>query len=459
MNGKTTTMGERHAPASYGEREQSLTQDAIITLVSQTGDESVLRWYADIVGDRCNVPHIVMHGEADKLTRKGGNGRYQTDSDDYDSNDDVDARLRCPMGFLTTDWLPEEDRLDALLRHVVGLNLPTMLVRQQAEKRIRRVVVATSRGYHALQQLWVAKEIAATLKVPLFILYLPRPEDLPATGEPLPEGTDLNQLIDARTSYLLGVNADFDVCLESNVVHDIVRRIHPDDLLIMAAPPLLTDAGHFSASMAAAVARQSAASQILFSPKRPSPVTLRRLFWGRLILQDAHPEDKEAAIALLIEALILENQVPCSSRRKLIDLAMARERAMPSAVDCQTAFPHIHLHGFRGMAGSMAICPNGVNFGSADGAPSRFIFLLVTPDGFCDEHLALQARIARRMIRPAVREALLKCASPAAVLDILEPAANAGGVEPSFVRTPCPRPPSVSKTRRTRSSSKGAAPK
>ncbi len=430
MNGEATTIAERYVPVVDGApRDPLLTQDASITIVSQTGDESVLRRYAEIVGDRCNVPHIVLRGEADKLTRKGGSSHYQTDNDDHDACDDACTRLRCPMGFLTTDWLMDEDRVDVLLRHVIGLNLPTMLVRQQAEKRIHRVVVATSRGYHALQQLWVAKEIAAKLKVPLYILYLPRPEDIPAAGEPFLKEADLNQLIDARTSYLLGVNADFDVCLESNIVHGIIRRTHPDDLLIMAAPQLLTDVGHFSASIVAAVARQSAASLILFSPKRPSPVTLRRLFWGRLILQDAHPTNKETAIAQLIEALILENQVPRSWRQKLIDLAMARERAMPSSVDCQTAFPHIHLHGFRGMAGSMAICPNGVDFDGSGGAPSRFIFLLITPDGFCDEHLAVQARIARRMIRPAVREALLKCASPAAVLDVLEPASTAGGVE------------------------------
>ena len=315
--------------------------------------------------------------------------------------------------------------MERLLKHITRLNVPAILVRHDPVEIVQRVVVATAKGYHALQQLWVAKEIASMMNAPLHVLYLPHPEETRRGREAFPDASDLNDLIDARTSYLLGVKADFEVCLETDLADGIVRRMQSGDLLVMTATEQLHDFSHFPLSIPAAVSRRVSVPLILFAPKRPQPVTLRRLFWGGLIRLDLQPADKEEAIAELVEAVVRENQAPPSAKRRLIELAMERESAMPSAVDCLTAFPHIHLPGFRGVAGSMAICPQGVDFGSPDGSRSRFLFLLITPDGFCDEHLAIQSKIARRMVRPEVRVALLAARSPAEVLNVLEPLTEA----------------------------------
>ncbi len=402
--------------------EYFMGRNAVTTLVSRDGNESILQGYTEIIRGRCNLPHFVVHYDADECFRPGcleEAGEYGNDfSLVYDAGDSI---VTCPMGFLITDWGPDEDRIEGLLWRITGLNIPAMLVRQLPEDTIHRVVVAKSSGTHALQQLWVAKEIAHTLGVPLHVLCLPSPLKPGGDGESHARESNIDELIEEGASHLLGIQADFDTCLDSNVVDGIARRIHAGDLLIMAVPSPIHIFGQFSESIPAAVARRVKTPLILFFPKRPMPVTLRRLFWGDLILPDLHPGDKEAAISELVEAVIRQNQVPISLKQTLIDLAMERERAIPSALDCQTAFPHIHLPGFRGVAGSMAICRDGVDFGSSDGTLSRFLFLLITPDGFCDEHLAIQSKIARRMVRPEVRAALLTCRNPADVLDILEP--------------------------------------
>ncbi len=55
---------------------------------------------------------------------------------------------------------------------------------------------------------------------------------------------------------------------------------------------------------------------------------------------------------------------------------------MSTAVDCDTAFPHVTLHGFFGVAASIIICPDGIDFGNEDNQPTRFIVLFVTLRGF-----------------------------------------------------------------------------
>lgn len=406
--------------------ELNLARNTIATLVCGDEHEAMLPWYGRIIRGRCNLPHIVINEDADHSFDAKGTSRSVADSSDYGSIVSApNRRVKHPVGFLIAAWSRDEERMDSLLKHIVNMNIPAIMVRQKSSDVIQRVVVATTKGYHALQQLWVAKEIAAKLNVPLHVLYLPHPDEAKEAGDAFATSSDLNELIDARTSYLLGVKADFDICLQTDVADGIIRRIRAGDLLIMTVPGSRHDCGHFPMSIPTAVARRVSSPLILFVPKRPAPVTLRRLFWSRLIRMDYYPANKEEAIAELVESVVRENQVPPSSKQRLIDLAMERERAMPSAVDCLTAFPHIHLPGFRGVAGSMAICPNGVDFGSPDGSPSRFLFLLITSDGFCDEHLAIQSKIARRMVRPEVRAALLCSRTPAQILNVLEPLTDA----------------------------------
>ncbi|QBG48220.1 PTS sugar transporter subunit IIA [Verrucomicrobia bacterium S94] len=150
--------------------------------------------------------------------------------------------------------------------------------------------------------------------------------------------------------------------------------------------------------------------------------SLHRLFWGQLACPDLKVRNKEEALEKLVTNLIRHNQLPPGKKRSILERALKREQISSTAVDCETAFPHVALPGFYGVAGSMAICPDGVDFGSSGGKPSRFLFLLITPEGYCSEYLAILSKISKRMIDPAVRAALLKASSQQDILNILEPA-------------------------------------
>lgn len=206
-----------------------------------------------------------------------------------------------------------------------------------------------------------------------------------------------------------------------DVADAIAASVREGDLLVLGAPSALRITSDFEGSLPHTIAKRVSVPLILLSTPSDNRLRLRRLFWGGLIQTDLRPRDKTQALSALIENLALHNQIPLSSVTDTLDRALRRENIMSTAVDCETAFPHVTLPGFFGVAGSMAICPEGVAFGSLDSLPTRFLYLLVTPDNLCDEYLATLGMIARRMFRPEVRAALLRCRTSAQVLDILEP--------------------------------------
>jgi mannitol/fructose-specific phosphotransferase system IIA component (Ntr-type) len=63
-------------------------------------------------------------------------------------------------------------------------------------------------------------------------------------------------------------------------------------------------------------------------------------------------------------------------------------------------------------------------FGGGGVETVKFVFLLITPTDYYGDLLAILARTARLMVLPHLREELLACATPAQVLEILDPLAS-----------------------------------
>lgn len=399
-----------------------LSDSSMVAIVSSQGEPEVVRWYANVIGSRRNPRIHFIPDEANADTPApllGSTAGHRHSSRPVFEAVKAFARANA-IGLLLADWNRNTVRLQALMQCAADLNIPAVFIRQSHLGGIRRILVATAGGLHTLQQMWVAREISATLNIPMHVVRLLRDED--HRDEPLfAAGRNRESAIENWTSRLLGVGTDTKVLVTTDLVQGITACLRAGDLLVMGAPSPFHTAGRFRESIPAIVAETVDAPLILMHSRRPETIALRNLFWGRLAQVGLRPPDKQAAITELVDALIRHNQAPRSSRADLVDRAMQRERLMSTAVDCETALPHIRLPGFRGVAGSMGICPDGVAFGSPDGSRSRFLYLLITPDGFCDEYLAILGKIARRMARPEVRKALLACTTHQDVLDVLEP--------------------------------------
>ncbi len=377
----------------------------IVALVSRKSDERMVKWYADRIGGRHHFRIRVLREDA-----QSANGEAMRTMRELAETGS--------LGFLVAPLPADVSALKRLFEFVTEIDVPALFVRQAPERRIRRILVASAGAPHTLQQLWVAREIGITLNIPVHAVRLvDADEEADILSSAARNG---DALMESWTPRILGMTGEDHRLVSADFAQGIVDCIRPGDLLAMGAPSSLY-VDRLEDSIPALVAHRTNAPLIVMKSKRAERVTLRSLFWGHLIMPHLHAADKEAVITELVEALVQHNQAPRSYKASLVNRAMRRERLASTAVGCETAFPHVRLPGFHCVAGSMAICPEGVDFGGENGARTKFIYLLISSDGFCDEHLAVMARIARRMVREEVRDALLGCATASEILDVLEP--------------------------------------
>lgn len=396
--------------------QSRLSGDTIAVVISGNDDAGILRWYADLIGGHRNSRvHLVRAAASSNGTSVCDTLRTLARAGD--------------LGFVIASLAGETDRVGALFELATEMDVPVLFVRQAPGRRIRRVLVASAGGPHTLQQLWVAREIGAALDAPLRVIRVARDNEDRKNGlPPAVAAAAVADTMDRWTPRILGIRDRELSEPTAGFAKAIAGQVRPDDLLVMGAPSSLY-AGRLDECIPASVANRTDAPFIVMKAKRAEGVTLRSLFWGGLILPGLYPTDREAAIAALVDALVRHSQVPKSCKASVVRRALRRERISSTAVGLETAFPHVRLPGFHGVAGSMAICPDGVDFGAEDGSATRFVYLLISSEGFCDEHLATVAKIARRMIRPEVRAALLGCTMPSEVLGVLEPAGVAVAAE------------------------------
>lgn len=396
----------------------NIHHESTVVVVASRQSEGAILAYADLLTSHRNARVTPVHLHAENafavprgsLSGRAGNGFIRTAITQIAKAEKV--------GMIVSEWLADPHDMREALRLANELAIPAVFIRHPERKPRGRVLVATAGGPNVLQQMWVARQAACSLDLPVSFLRVVHPAVTPAGMSP---SDDPVAALDVCACRLLHMDARMEVKKAVKVDDAIASCVREGDLLVLGAPSALRMTSDFEESLPHVVANRVSAPLILLSTPPKNRLSLRGLLWGGLIKTGLRPRDKKHALSALIENLACHNQVPRSSVGDMLDRALRREAIMSTAVDCETAFPHVTLRGFSGVAASMAICPEGVAFDSPDGRPTRFLYLLVTPDCFCDDYLAILAMVARRMINPEVRHALLACHSPAHALDILEP--------------------------------------
>jgi len=406
-----------------------LRHGTIAAVLSSQGEDSVIRWYAELVGNRGENTLAVIRDAGDPEVAHAELRRLH------------DA---APLHMLLADWHFNLDRLRGLMSCAALLNVPALFVRQSGLEDVRRILLATAGGVHTLELMWIAGEIAGMLGVPLQVIRLKRaasPDTDTCLPEYMPAPADGLQ-VEQWTSWLIRNNSD--VLDTPNLVNGIERCIRSGDLLILGAPGPFHATEQFRHSVPAIIAGRTCAPMILLQSRKPDELPLSRLLWGGLLSLPLQAQTRQSAIEELVDSLIRHYQVPASEKPVMVRQAIYREQLSPTAVDCETAFPHIRMPGFIGLACSMGVAPQGINFGAPDGSLTRFVFLMVTGDGYCDDYLNTLSRIARCLIRREVRQRLMACRTPEAVLNVLEPStatrrqADPADASPSSSTTPVP---------------------
>jgi len=99
------------------------------------------------------------------------------------------------------------------------------------------------------------------------------------------------------------------------------------------------------------------------------------------------------------------------SAERLLTVLLDREQLGTTAIGEGIAIPHGKLPGLKGVLAAFGRSPQGVDFHSLDGAPTKLLFLLVAPEDSAGVHLKALARISRLLKNKAFRERLLQIES------------------------------------------------
>jgi nitrogen PTS system EIIA component len=137
---------------------------------------------------------------------------------------------------------------------------------------------------------------------------------------------------------------------------------------------------------------------------------------GGAVLQSALALDDlrgaDAATLLAEIATQLAERISEGSALALGRALAEREALGSTALGNGIAIPHCRMKGLEEPLLALAVHPQGVDFGAADGQPVRVFAVLLTPDAQPSAHLRLLAEVARRLRDERRVRALLAATSP-----------------------------------------------
>lgn len=321
---------------------------------------------------------------------------------------------------LICDWPSDPDELQAVLRCVVTRNIAAVVIRAGQLPQSGRVLIPTGGGIHTIEQLWVAREFAAEFGLAMQSLHIAEGGVRLAREE---MDSQLNSGVSLRHAQLqariAGVTGPVLFHTAPSVVSGIEACAFPNDLIVLGAPNYWRVAEHFRGSIPELLSRRLNQPMAMLVARQSQRLQLREVLWNRTICLNLRPRNKQDAIRLLIQALAANDQVPKERQDELLEIAMSREAEASTAVDCETAFPHITIPDFPGVIGCLGICPDGVQFNEHE-EPTKFVFLLITPREHYDEYMGILARIAQLMVLPTLRASLLACRTVDEAIKVLD---------------------------------------
>jgi PTS system fructose-specific IIA component len=96
----------------------------------------------------------------------------------------------------------------------------------------------------------------------------------------------------------------------------------------------------------------------------------------------------------------------------------AREEQMPTGLEGGIGIPHARSAAVSAATLGFARSAGGVDWGAPDG-PAHLIFLIAAPAGGGSEHMTILAALARRLVRPAFKQALQDASAAADVVALI----------------------------------------
>ena len=145
---------------------------------------------------------------------------------------------------------------------------------------------------------------------------------------------------------------------------------------------------------------------------------IRDLLKQESIVLGAQPADKNAAINQLAD--LMEASGNLSDKAQYVKDVLAREASSSTGLGDGIATPHAKSAGVKTAGLSAMTVPNGVDFDSEDGEPSRLFFMIAAPESAYDAHLEILSKLATMLMDSDFKEALVAAKTKEEFLRIID---------------------------------------
>lgn len=126
---------------------------------------------------------------------------------------------------------------------------------------------------------------------------------------------------------------------------------------------------------------------------------------------------KNEVIRELVQVLLDAGRI--TELESVYDALLTREALGSTGLEQGVAVPHAKTRAVRQLTAAIGIAPQGVDFQSADGEPSRLFFLLLAPPDQSGPHIQALAEIARLAQSPTFLRLLAGASSAREVAELI----------------------------------------
>ncbi|MFW5826226.1 MAG: PTS sugar transporter subunit IIA [bacterium] len=127
---------------------------------------------------------------------------------------------------------------------------------------------------------------------------------------------------------------------------------------------------------------------------------------------------KSDVIGELLDVLVDADKLT-GDRDRAMNALLERESLGSTGLESGIAVPHAKTDAVRRLTLAIGIAPEGIDFESADGEPSKIFFLMLAPPDQSGPHIEALAEIARLARAPSFLKALSRAESGQEVVDLL----------------------------------------
>lgn len=128
--------------------------------------------------------------------------------------------------------------------------------------------------------------------------------------------------------------------------------------------------------------------------------------------------EKEDVLRIMTEKLCASIGLPIC--KEILDSVYNRERERSTGIERGLAVPHCRTSAVNRIYIGLSIIKKGIDWGSFDGKPTHFIFLVVGPSDKPEEYLKLLSQISRLMKSDAIRDRLFNAKTANEVVALLK---------------------------------------